>query len=288
MILYDNRTEIEVMKYLKTELNVGAEKPFSLLHISDTHLCYADNRDDDRKLDLAASRAPRFPGAEETLAEAEKFAKEKNLVIAHTGDLFDFVSWANIDEGKRFTDENDVFMAAGNHEFSQYVGEAWEDADYRNQSLEKVQSAFKNDIRFSSRKMNGVNLIAVDNGYYLFEEEQLSALKAEIELGLPIILFMHTPLYSEDLMSFHKEKEKNSVYYQMAVPEKYMEGYSEHRYKQQKADAVTQEAYDLIVSCPLVKAVVTGHLHFDFEGKIHDTLPQIVTGCTTLRELCIK
>lgn len=276
------------MKYLSNELNVGAEKPFTLLHISDTHLCLADNRDDDRKVKLAERRATRFPEAEATLAEAERVAKEKNLTIVHTGDLFDFVSWANIDEGKRFTDENDVFMAAGNHEFSLYVGEAWEDAAYRNQSLDKVQSAFKNNIRFSSRIINGVNLVAIDNGYYLFEKEQLEALKTEISKGLPMILFMHTPLYAEDLVRFHKDLEKHPVVYQMAVPEKYLKDYPEDRYRQQKADAITQEAYDLIVNCPLVKALIAGHLHFDFEGKIHEGLPQIVTGCTTLRELHIK
>ncbi len=276
------------MKYLSNEINVGAESPFTLLHISDTHLCLADGRDDERKLKLAERRGPRFPEAEATLAEAERVAKEKNLTIVHTGDLFDFVSWANIDEGKRFTDENDVFMAAGNHEFSLYVGEAWEDADYRNQSLEKVQSAFKNDIRFSSRVINGVNLVAIDNGYYLFEKEQLDALKAEISKGLPMILFMHTPLYAEDLLHFHKDLEKHPVVYQMAVPEKYLKAYPEDRYRQQKADEITQEAYDLIVNCSLVKALITGHLHFDFEGMVHENLPQIVTGCTTLRELYIK
>ncbi len=276
------------MKYLSNELNVGAEKPFTLLHVSDTHLCLADDRDDERKIQLAAHRTTRFPEAEATLAEIERVAKEKNLTIAHTGDLLDFVSWKNIDEAKRFCDEHDVFMAAGNHEFSLYVGEAVEDAAYRNQSLEKVQAAFKNDIRFSSRKINGVNLIAIDNGYYLFEQEQLDALKAEIALGLPIILFMHTPLYAEDLVAKHLRHEKNVVLYQMAAPEKYLEKYPEDRYRQQKADAVTQEAYDLIVNCPQIKAVIAGHLHYDFEGKIHDALPQIVTGCTTLRELHIK
>lgn len=277
------------MKYLSNELNVGAEKPFTLLHVSDTHLCLADDRDCERKIELASKRAPGFPEAEAVLAETKRIAKEKNLTIVHTGDLLDFVSWANIDEAKRFTDECDVFLAAGNHEFSQYVGEAWEDADYRNQSLEKVQAAFKNDIRFSSRKVNGVNLIAIDNGYYLFEKEQLEALKAEIALGLPIILFMHTPLYAEDLRNYHLElDQKSPVVYLMAVPEEYLDGYSDHRYRQQKADEITQEAYDLIVNCPQIKAVITGHLHFDFEGKIHGDLPQIVTGCTTLRELHIK
>ncbi|MBQ2706718.1 MAG: metallophosphoesterase, partial [Clostridia bacterium] len=91
----------------------------------------------------------------------------------------------------KFCDENDVFFAAGNHEFSLYVGEAWEDADYRNQSLAKVQAAFGNDIRFSSRIIGGVNLVAIDDGYSRFDEEHLDLLKAEVAKGLPIVLLMH-------------------------------------------------------------------------------------------------
>lgn len=276
------------MKYLQNELIIGAEKPFTLLHVSDTHLAYADGRDDQRKAELAQRRALRFPEGTRALAEAEKTAKEKGITIVHTGDLFDFVSWANIDEGRRFTDENDVFMAAGNHEFSLYVGEAWEDAEYRNQSLEKVQSAFKNDIRFSSRKINGVNLVALDNSYYLIEEEQLEALKKEIDLGLPIILFMHTPLYCETLYKTVSREDRSPVAHVMNAPEEFLEKYPPDRYRQQKPDGLTKEAYDLMVSCPLIKAVVTGHLHFDFQCDIRPGLPQIITGCTTLRELNIR
>lgn len=276
------------MKYLQNELNVGAEKPFTLLHVSDTHLAYADGRDDDRKLELAERRSQRFPKAAETLAEAERVAKEKGLTIVHTGDLFDFVSWANIDEGKRFTAENDVFTAAGNHEFSLYVGEAFEDAAYRNQSLEKVQSAFTNDIRFSSRKVNGVNLIAIDNSYYLIEKEQLEAFKKEIELGLPIILFMHTPLYCETLYNLVSREDRSPVAHVMNAPDEFLAKYPPDRYRQQKADELTGEAYDIMVNCPLIKAVVTGHLHFDYECELRPGLPQIITGCTTLRELNIK
>ena len=63
-------------------------------------------------------------------------------------------------------------MAAGNHEYSLYVGEAWEDAAYRNQSLATVQEAFINNIRMAARVIGGVNFVALDDGYYLFEEEQ--------------------------------------------------------------------------------------------------------------------
>ena len=126
------------MKVIETSLHIGLDAPVSLLHISDTHLTYADARDDKRKIDLAAGRAPCFPHAAEELAAECAYAGEQGIPILHTGDLIDFVSAANLDAAKRFMDENDVLFIAGNHEFSLYVGEAFEDEAYRNQSLAKV------------------------------------------------------------------------------------------------------------------------------------------------------
>ena len=61
------------MKIIDCCLKVGAERPFSVLHLSDTHLTYADEREPDngRKIKLAKERAQYFQGAQETLAQAE-------------------------------------------------------------------------------------------------------------------------------------------------------------------------------------------------------------------------
>ena len=225
------------MKIIESTLRVGAQEAFEALHISDTHLTFADDREQDngRKLTLAAERQQYFQEAEATLAQAEAMAERDHMPILHTGDLIDFVSAANLDAAERFTAENDVFTAAGNHEFSLYVGEAKEDAAYRNQSLDKVQASFTNDIRFSSRVYHGVNFVAVDNSYYLFEEEQLEALKQEVRKGMPIVLMMHTPLYSEGLyqkMAF----EPSAPAYLMNVPVEKMENYTPDRFEQQLAE----------------------------------------------------
>ena len=65
------------------------------------------------------------------------------MMILHTGDLQDFVSEANIDFIREQLGVGDWYAAAGNHEYSQYVGEAREDAAYRMQSYAKVEKIFK-------------------------------------------------------------------------------------------------------------------------------------------------
>ena len=44
------------MTITKTRIEIGLEKPFRALHMSDNHIALADNRDDERKIKLAESR----------------------------------------------------------------------------------------------------------------------------------------------------------------------------------------------------------------------------------------
>ena len=273
------------MNLIRNKIKVGAEKPFRFLHASDTHFTLADERDDARKIELAKSRTEWYSDAEKVSSEIEVYAKENDLMIAHTGDYIDFVSEANLDRLEKFTKENNVFMAAGNHEFSLYVGEAFEDVAYRNISLAKVQACIPNNMRFDSRKINGVNLIAIDNGYYLFDREQLEGLKREAEYGLPLILFMHTPIYDKELYQVAGANNcLDEAAYMVATPEELMTEYSEYRYRQQKADEITLETVEYIKNQPLIKAIFCGHIHeFLSETKLTEHITQYVSNFDNVR-----
>lgn len=277
------------MILLNHTLHIGATAPFDVFHVSDTHLTYADEREQDhgRKMELAKQRTPHFSCAGKDLAEIAALSAEHRIPILHTGDLIDFVSMANLDAVRNFTREHDVFMAAGNHEFSLYVGEAKEDAAYREKSLDAVQAAFSNDIRFSTRCINGISFVALDNSYYLIEEAQLAALKAEAAKGLPIVLMLHTPLYTPALYDLSIRIHNGGPAYLMAVPEEKMRNYSPDRYEQQLADETTLSAYEYILSEPLIKAVLAGHIHHNVEDLLPGERPQWITGLHTLRQIHI-
>ena len=276
------------MKHITTDVAVGATKPFTLLHVSDTHLTLADGRDGERKVRLAEKRTRIFPDAKAALAEISAESKKLGAPIIHTGDIIDFVSRKNLEFTKKYVAENDVFMTAGNHEFSLYVGEAFEDEAYRNRSLSRVQACFSNDIRFASRKINGVNLVGIDDSYYRFDKAQLDALKREVALGLPIILFMHCALYEDALCREIVVGHGAEAPYLTCPPDDALVGCSEYRVRQQIPDAITVEATEYIKSCPLIKAIFTGHLHWDWDGMLTDTLPQYVTGLDTIRTIHVK
>ena len=275
-----------MLKFIETKVAAGSREPFSFLQASDTHLTRADSRDNVLKNELAARRASSFPDSEAGYrALLDRPAGE---LIVHTGDLIDFVSEANLDAAMALSSSHDLFFAAGNHEFSQYVGEAFEDGRYRAQSFAEVEACFRNPIRFAVREKNGVLLVAMDNGYYLLENWQLAALKRAASLGKPILLFLHTPLYEESLAKKAMEEQGNPCAYLMGAPEELLASYPAGRRIQQTPDGVTREACRYILSEPRIKAIFAGHMHYDAECMLTPDLPQFVTDVATFRTVTVE
>ena len=71
----------------------------------------------------------------------------------------------------------------------------------------------------------------------------------------------------------------------MAVPEEEMRAYDDHRYRQQLADDTTREALEWLCGQPLLKAVLTGHLHKDFVTGLTPAVRQYAVGCETVRRI---
>ena len=277
-----------MLNILNIMATVGAREPFTLLHAGDTHLTRADERDGERKVVLAEKRARVFPNAETYFKELGEMQAAEGCPIVHSGDLIDFVSEKNLEAVREFTAAHDCFMSAGNHEFSLYVGEAFEDAAYRNQSLEKVQAVFDNDIRMASREINSVKLIALDNGYYRFEKEQLEFLKEQCAEHLPVILIMHTPLYTPALHSFMMNERKAGCGYLCGTPEAEMGAYTEHRFVQQRPDEVTLETCKYIEDSTEIRCLLTGHIHVDVFCPLTNGKPQYAIGLDSVGKVFVN
>ena len=267
------------MELLKTTLDIGLEKPVKLLHVTDSHISYADEYDDELKYELAARF--RSPDNEKFIYEHIAYSKANCDALIHTGDLFDFVSHANTVKAREILSDEHIFFIAGNHEYSQYVGEAWEDKAYRMNSFMQIEryGGFGVPMLWNTRIVGGVNIVGIDNSYNLFEDWQIHHLKKEVEKGLPIILAFHDPLFEQSLYDYHYEHAPyDTCTYLTGLDEEHLERYSEFRAYQQRPDEPTLRMIDYIKSEPLIKAILTGHLHFNFESYITNTLPQFVTG----------
>ena len=269
--------------HCQTTLSVGATVPFTVLHLSDNHLALADARDNDRKRRLAESRSQHFSSEtglapEETLDRQLSYAREKNYTVLHTGDVCDFVSVANLERAQQAFAGVDYFMAAGNHEFSRYVGEAFEDERYRLGTYDYVQRYFRNDLTFAAREISGVNFVACNNGYYRFTWDQLDAVRKEAEKGLPIVLMVHNQIYTDDMHNDFMRRPGRKCGYLCGTPICQMDGYSPMRMRQQLPDESTMAFIRWVTESGVVKAVLAGHLHEPMENMLPGGIPQLIAG----------
>jgi UDP-2,3-diacylglucosamine pyrophosphatase LpxH len=286
--------DVEAFKPLNIKeitIEIGLNKPFDVMHVSDTHLTWADDRDEEQKVKLAARRAGYMGFGEHYLDEAIHYAREHGMYMFHTGDLYDFISEANLDLAARHMLEADWFVSAGNHEFSHYLGEAKEDDAYKARRYEDVQGVFPNDIFFASRVINGVNFVALDDVYYNFTEKQQELMKAEMAKGLPVIMLCHVPLYTPEFCASELEAMNGNCAYLTGVPLEITETYDpgvtyppgeEWRYRkvQQRADQPTLDFIAWLKEQSLLKGILCGHMHRFFEERFSPTGIQYCVGAT--------
>lgn len=267
-------------------VNVGADRPFSVIHMSDNHICLADERDGERKLELCENRLNSFTANRpERQAEINSamfaYVRKSGLPLVHTGDFMDFVSQKNLEYAAECFDGIETVFSAGNHEFSLYVGEAWEDEDYKKQSLTAVCEAFPDGIEYGVKYINGLKFITVDDGYYYILPEHLEAFKEEISDGKPFVLVLHNPLYSKDLYAqVMKDKPLTEPPYLTGCPEELLSELSDHRRRQQHADEATLEFLKLCNECTNLKLVLAGHLHKGYSSKLDSGVPQLTADGT--------
>lgn len=261
------------LNILKTKLNIGIEKPIKILHVTDTHI----SKDDPTGWGREELFDVRYDGSnEDYCAEIKQYVKDNNILILHTGDFIDFFSDGNFEFTDEFFSDIDYVYAAGNHDFCHFLGKAAEDYGYKWTQISQIAPHIKSNLYFDSRIVNGVNIVTIDNSYYLFTDGQLELLRAEIAKGYPIIIGVHVPIYNFEQAKSILEA-GNPCAYMCGAPEELLATYPEDRRIQQTPDAPTLTMIEYIKSQPLIKAVIAGHTHKNFEENLTEKLPQYTT-----------
>ncbi len=286
----------------KVRVNVGAERPFKVMHVSDTHMLRVDSSDGERRIKLAAERSRYMGHGEHYLAEAVCRARRDGAMLVHTGDMIDFVTNANLKFAELTYGADDWFVCAGNHEFSRFVGEAREDAEYKSGTYATVSAAFPNDLTFASRVVNGVNFVSADDVYYNFTGDQLARMEKEVAKGLPIVFMCHVPPYLPRHYAHVMKSNRGLCSYEVGVPDELVKTWKgmgapdpanwRDRRVQQHADEATLEFLAYLKAQPLVKALLCGHCHEFWEERFSPTAMMYVAGanlhgdCTELEFAC--
>lgn len=258
-------------------VEAGATKPFSVLHLSDTHLAFAYP---DENPDIVAESEIRDPGfggrQEESLAESLAWAKDNVDYVVHTGDLIDFQSRANFDMVRKYWGPS-VFGSMGNHEFHSAVKAEKGGFQPRSEaskapSWEALKNAYPVDPRFHSTIVNGVNFVAIDDVFGVVQPDQVAKFRAEAKKGLPIVLCMHVPVYTPKIRLVTWKYWRRTGRRLESLP-KDGDAVGSDRWNQAN-DPTTRDFLAYLKEEPLLKAILAGHEHLSMQEAFSKTCVQ--------------
>jgi len=268
------RAERLVLAYQRVD--AGATAPFSILHISDTHLAaaYPAEADGADKMKSMERRMRTFGGRqEEALRDSLDWAKGRVDYVLHTGDLIDWQSDANFDLVKKYYGR-EMFGSMGNHEFYTYLpGErhTWQEP-FKERSWPLLEKAYPVDARFSARTINGIDFVCMDDVFGTVQPDLVELFHAEAKKGLPIVLCMHVPFFTDLIWLAHERFWNSKGRFRSAAVE------ARGDFKRQLEDATTRDFIAYLKREPLLKAILAGHLHITVQDRFSPSAMQYVVG----------
>lgn len=277
--VFPKRGKFERMSMSYAIVNIGLEKPFSVLHISDSHLTAAYSTENEKKQQLHESRTTTFGGRqEEALRDALAWAKQHVDYIVHTGDLIDWQSQENFDLVKKYFGdslEQGLCGCMGNHEFTpdMWLSDPKEEHTeaFKDLTREQLKEVYPFDISFQSQVVNGVNFITLDDVYGYVTAEQVERFNQEVKRGLPIVLCMHVPFHTDNTWRATKRYWSGTApLTDSALPA------PSGDYKIQLEDPVTRDFIAQLKQEPLLRCILTGHEHITFEDQFSPTCRQYI------------
>ena len=258
-------------------VEAGATKPFSVLHLSDTHLAYAYPDEHPDKVDESARRCPAFGGRqEEALAESLAWAKDNVDYVVHTGDLVDFQSRANFDIVRKYWGTG-VFGSMGNHEFSSAIKADCGKLPPRSEAFKAgswdiLKKCYPVDVRFGTTVVNGVNFICMDNVYGTVQPDQVERFRAEAKKGFPIVLCMHVPICTPKVRLVCWKYWGRTGRRFEALPQ-YADRPGSDNWNEMN-DPTTRDFIAYLKGEPLLKAILAGHAHLSMQETFSPTCTQ--------------
>ena len=276
--VFPERGDYERLALSYAIVRIGLEKPFSVLHVSDSHLAAAYPHESEKKQYLHQRRTQTFGGRqEEALRDALDWAKKHVEYVVHTGDLIDWQSEANFDLVRKYFGQSYI-GSMGNHEFSpdMWLSEPKESRDeaWKDRTRAQLQEVYPFDIRLHSQVAHGVNFVTLDNVFGTVTWEQVNRFREEVKKGLPIVLCMHVPFYNDNIwLVSRKMWTREGMLTQTVLRDGVLQPPTGD-YKAQMDDPVTRDFIAYLKQEPLLKCILTGHAHISFEDTFSPTCRQ--------------
>lgn len=272
---FSRRGQFERLNVTMVRIEVGATTPFSVLHISDTHLTDAYSDEDQWKQRLKARSTAHFGGFQEAaLRESVAWAKANCDYLLHTGDVMDWHSRKNLDLVKKYLG-NECFGAIGNHEYTLYhYLEKEAGVRKSEQEIRKLLAGYYPfTIEFDSRVINGVNFVSLDDALGKVTAGQVKRFRAEVAKGLPIVLLKHVPFYTDFIWTAaQKYWNSGTRYHSIVIPQR------KHEALIQVNDPLTRDFIAYLKTVKELRAVLAGHEHITIQDRFSPTAMEYLVG----------
>ena len=274
--LFAKRGCFERLSIAYAHIHAGATSPFSVLHISDTHLTAAYDDEPVALCGKSAARTQTFGGRQEiALQSSLDWAKRNVDYVLHTGDLIDYQSRANFDLVRKYYGET-MFGSMGNHEFYTYLPDEKHAGrePFKDRSWPLLKETYPVDARFSAKTVNGVTFVSLDDVFGVVQPDQVERFHAEAKKGLPIVLCMHVPFFTDLIwqLTMRYWRDHDKKFRNAAVPSPSSD------YKRQLEDKTTRDFIAYLKSEKLLKGLLVGHQHVTMEDRFSPTAMEYAVG----------
>ncbi|MDE0299394.1 MAG: metallophosphoesterase [Candidatus Poribacteria bacterium] len=239
----------------------GLRQSITLMHVTDSHLEFADDRDPDA-LELIRLTEAKRPEAHkhfiEALARSNKSGVDATIL---TGDITNFPSWAAIDTIANgvATLSTPYLFTFGNHDWH-FPFMDWNDAT-RDEYYHRFAGLIDGDPQCQVKEIGGVKLIALDNSNYQITMAQMEFLEDQLRTGAPCLLFIHIPIFVPSLLTPVLERWKTPL--MMAATEGWT---AETRAARPEffPNGTTLEFHRFLIegASENIAAIFCGHVHF--------------------------
>ena len=259
----------------------GLARELTLLHITDSHMAAADDRDPE-----ALEHATRFQALfeertpdhvpprqlfEKALAHANAINADATLL---TGDIIHFPSHAAlelIEQGVQ-TLQSPYLYTLGNHDWY-FPHLDWND-DTRLAHYPRFDHLTNKTPAAQVLDIEDIRLIAIDNSNYHTTPEQLDFLRQQLATDRPCLLFIHIPIAIPSLIPAVVEVWKEPIV--MGA-----DGWSEEGKKKWRVADNNESTLAcrqlLIEEAQNLVGIFCGHVHFPHADEVHPGCMQYVT-----------
>lgn len=189
----------------------GLEKEYSILHLTDMHVCLVDEDTTDARKNYNSPRVGLFSKGGVTSAERYPYffdyAEEIGAVaMVLTGDITDQPSDANIALLKNEISASNVPVnyVVGNHDWC-YYDDYWTENAKNTHLYPKFSDISGGSTEYGIEDHGEFAILTVNNSMNSFTPAHLTALDEAFALNKPIVLAMHIPISAPELKEASKK-----------------------------------------------------------------------------------